>query len=55
LPFALEGTAMELLWRRATDDDPALAFVRAHVVRIAKDLYAPPGPRATRKQRAASA
>jgi LysR family transcriptional activator of mexEF-oprN operon len=35
LPFPLEGTAVELLWRSALDDDPALRFVMDHVTRIA--------------------
>lgn len=35
LPFALPSTPMELLWPAALDDDEALGFVRALVVRIA--------------------
>jgi LysR family transcriptional activator of mexEF-oprN operon len=48
LPFTLSGSAMELLWRRATDDDAALSFVRAHVVRIAKEFSVRPARRTAR-------
>jgi LysR family transcriptional activator of mexEF-oprN operon len=37
LPFSLGATPMELLHRRATEGDPALAFVRRHIVSIARD------------------
>ncbi|HEX4334884.1 MAG TPA: LysR family transcriptional regulator [Polyangiaceae bacterium] len=40
LPFKLEGSGMELLFRRAMNDDPALAFIRGHVQRIAKEFEA---------------
>jgi len=33
-PFPLTGTPLEMLWRRASDDDDAVAFVRGHVRRI---------------------
>ena len=33
-PFELEGTPMELLWPAATDDDPALRFVRDALERV---------------------
>lgn len=35
LPFKLKGTAIELLWPAATDDDPAAGFLRAHIAKIA--------------------
>lgn len=35
LPFTLPGATTELLWPAATDDDPAHAFVRAQIERIA--------------------
>lgn len=38
LPFRLEGASMELLWRRALDDDEAITFVREAVVRAASSL-----------------
>jgi hypothetical protein len=28
---------MEMSWQRSTNDDPALGFVREHVISIAKD------------------
>lgn len=31
LPFAVESTAMELLWRAAVDDDPAIDWVRRQI------------------------
>ena len=34
-PLRLDGSAMELLWRAPTDDDPALAFLRELVARLA--------------------
>lgn len=34
LPFVLEGSTVELLWLRVTDDDPALAFVRGLFERV---------------------
>jgi LysR family transcriptional activator of mexEF-oprN operon len=40
LPFALAGTATELLWRRALDDDDAVGFVRGHVVAVATEASA---------------
>lgn len=40
LPFAHEGAFIELLWPRATDDDPACSFVRARIVGLAKKLAA---------------
>jgi len=36
LPFVLGRTPMELLYRRALEDDAALTFVRDHVTRIAR-------------------
>jgi LysR family transcriptional activator of mexEF-oprN operon len=41
VPFKLRGTATELLARADGLDDPALAFVRAHIARIAKRAAAP--------------
>lgn len=38
LPFDLGGTPMELLCRKASADDPALAFVRERIERIAAAL-----------------
>ena len=40
LPLPLTGSPMELLWRSAVDDDPALRFVMEHVRRIARDAFA---------------
>jgi LysR family transcriptional activator of mexEF-oprN operon len=37
-PFTLGTAPMELLWRRAQNDDEVLRFVRAHVVRIGNDV-----------------
>jgi LysR family transcriptional activator of mexEF-oprN operon len=34
-PFALAGSPMELLWRSAVDDDPAIAFLRGVIERVA--------------------
>lgn len=36
-PLRLVGAAMELLWRAPTDDDPALAFMRELVARLAAE------------------
>jgi LysR family transcriptional regulator, mexEF-oprN operon transcriptional activator len=36
LPFALAGSAAELLWPAATDDDPPCEFARAKIVEIAR-------------------
>jgi LysR family transcriptional regulator, mexEF-oprN operon transcriptional activator len=52
-PFTLEGTPMELLWPAATEDDPALRFVREAIVRVSSQTSspsagAPPSPRAAR-------
>jgi LysR family transcriptional activator of mexEF-oprN operon len=38
LPFALQGSATELLWPAAADDDQAARFVRDQVIRIAGRL-----------------
>lgn len=38
LPFALEGTSTELVWRAAVDDDEAVRFVRDAVVEIGAKL-----------------
>jgi len=38
LPFALEGTAMEMLWPAAGDQDPASAFLREQVGRLCREL-----------------
>lgn len=35
LPFSLQGTAVELIWRSAVDDDDACRFLREHIARIA--------------------
>lgn len=48
LPFALGGAPMELLTRSAVEDDPAIAFVRRHIVRIAQEHAK--GPRAARRR-----
>jgi LysR family transcriptional activator of mexEF-oprN operon len=34
LPFHLPGSAMELIWRSAVDDDDACRFLRHHITRI---------------------
>ena len=41
LPFSLEGTPMELLWRSAVEDDEAIRFIRERVVEVAKRLVPP--------------
>jgi LysR family transcriptional activator of mexEF-oprN operon len=49
LPIALEGSTIEMLWLRVTDDDPALAFVRGLVERVVTQREArltSPGARA---------
>jgi LysR family transcriptional activator of mexEF-oprN operon len=46
LPFALPGSAIELLWPAAADDDPAGRFVRDQIIQIARAL-----PGATRARR----
>jgi LysR family transcriptional activator of mexEF-oprN operon len=38
LPFAMEGTPMEMLWPAVTDDDEASRFLRAAIERIAQDV-----------------
>ncbi len=34
LPFSLSGSSMDLLWSTAADDDPAVGFLRAQIVRL---------------------
>jgi LysR family transcriptional activator of mexEF-oprN operon len=46
VPFDLRGSAIELLWPAAVDDDPAVRFVREAIIRIARAL--PGGQPATR-------
>jgi len=41
LPFALEGSALELLWPLATDDDEPCQFLRAQVLELARDARRP--------------
>jgi LysR family transcriptional activator of mexEF-oprN operon len=53
LPFRTVGAPMELVWRRALDDDRALAFVREHVRRITRRTT-PPGPGPSRHSRRSS-
>jgi LysR family transcriptional regulator, mexEF-oprN operon transcriptional activator len=48
LPFQLEGTPTELVWRNTQDDAGALRFVRDHITRIAASLSA---PKASRRRR----
>jgi len=52
LPFPIEGSAAELLWPLATDDDEPCRFVRAKIAAIARDQVgqvrgesSPSGPR----------
>lgn len=40
-PFELAGTPMELLWPAATEDDPALRFVREAIVRVSSPASSP--------------
>lgn len=52
-PFRLEGTPMELLWPAATDDDPAMRYVRETIERVSSRPSSPSasalrGPRAVR-------
>lgn len=39
LPFALAGTAMELIWSAADDDDPAGSFVRDRIVKLSDHAW----------------
>ncbi len=41
LPFDVLGSAMEMLWRSALDDDEAVRFVRELIERTATDLKGP--------------
>jgi LysR family transcriptional activator of mexEF-oprN operon len=38
VPLPLRGTAMELLWRGAVEDDEAIRFIRERVVEVTKRL-----------------
>lgn len=38
LPFTPSGAPLELLWRKAVDDDDAIRFVRDRISRLAKSL-----------------
>jgi LysR family transcriptional activator of mexEF-oprN operon len=50
LPFGLRGAATELLWPVAVDDDPACAFLRDRIVRLADSTAADlAGPRRRRR------
>jgi LysR family transcriptional activator of mexEF-oprN operon len=40
-PFTLEGTPMELLWPAATDDDPAMRYVREMIERLSSRPSSP--------------
>lgn len=40
LPFPLESSAIELLWRSGVDDDEAVRFVRARIAEIAARAHA---------------
>lgn len=40
-PFVLEGTPMELLWPAATDDDPAMRYVRERIERVSSRPSSP--------------
>jgi LysR family transcriptional regulator, mexEF-oprN operon transcriptional activator len=54
LPFveALRGSAMELVWRRAIQDDGAIAFVMDHIKSIATRTWGPsPHPRSKGSKR----
>ena len=50
LPFKLEGTAMELLWPAATEDDAAARFVRDLVLKLSRDEARTAGPPARRRR-----
>lgn len=56
LPFDVKGSAMELLWPAADDDDAAGRFLRAKIIELAKDLEpgAPPPERSPRTSRSSS-
>jgi LysR family transcriptional regulator, mexEF-oprN operon transcriptional activator len=43
-PFVLEGTPMELLWPSATDDDPAMRYVRETIERVSSQPSSPRSP-----------
>lgn len=49
LPFELGSAYMELLWPSATDDDPACAFLREHIVRIARKARRKPAAKGERE------
>ena len=38
LPFGLYGSAMELLWPAAVDDDDACRFLRDRIIRITRKI-----------------
>lgn len=43
-PFVLEGSPMELLWPAATDDDPAMRYVRDTIERVSSRTSSPRSP-----------
>lgn len=47
VPFDLGGTPMELLWRKAADDDPVISFLRSSITRIAKQVARADSPRSS--------
>jgi LysR family transcriptional activator of mexEF-oprN operon len=44
LPLPLKGTAMELLWSAADDDDPAGSFVRERIVKLSDRAWSTARP-----------
>jgi LysR family transcriptional regulator, mexEF-oprN operon transcriptional activator len=44
LPFAMEGTPVEMLWPAAIDDDDAYLFLREQLVKLAEPLLATTSP-----------
>jgi LysR family transcriptional activator of mexEF-oprN operon len=41
LPFVLEGSALELLWPLATDDDEPCRFLRSQILEVAREARRP--------------
>lgn len=39
VPFTLQGTPLELLWRAAVEDDEAIRFIRDRLVQVTKELW----------------
>ena len=53
LPFSLDGSVLELLWLRVTDEDESLRFVRGLLMKVASAVELP-APHPKKGKRAAS-